>query len=124
MDFVVVCAKSVIRKQRQTTGIWVKTLMKQRHQTSSTIYLDANNLYGLAMSMKLPIGKLKWIKKMLTEKNIMDWNENDDNAYILEVGLEYPKELHNEHSDYPLEPESMSAKEEFLSEHQRTLHKH
>ena len=33
-------------------------------------YLDANNLYGLAMSMKLPIGKLKWIKKTLTEKNI------------------------------------------------------
>ena len=35
-------------------------------------YLDANNLYGLAMSMKLPIGKLKWIKKILTEKMIMD----------------------------------------------------
>ena len=87
-------------------------------------YLDANNLYGLAMSMKLPIGKLKWIKKMLTEKNIMDWNENDDNAYILEVDLEYPKELHNEHSDYPLAPENMNVKEEFLSEHQRTLHKH
>ena len=51
-------------------------------------YLDANNLYGLAMSMKLPIGKLKWIKKILTEKMIMDWNENDDNAYILEVDLE------------------------------------
>ena len=50
-------------------------------------YLDANNLYGLAMSMKLPIGKLKWIKKILTEKMIMDWNENDDNAYILEVDL-------------------------------------
>ena len=88
-------------------------------------YLDANNLYGLAMSMKLPIGKLKWIKKMLTEKNIMmDWNENDDNAYILEVDLEYPKELHDEHSDFPLAPENMNVKEEFLSEHQRTLRKH
>ena len=72
----------------------MKTLMKQRNFIN---YLDANNLYGLAMSMKLPIGKLKWIKKTLTEKNIMDWNENDDNAYILEVDLEYPKELHNEH---------------------------
>ena len=51
------------------------------------------------MSMKLPIGKLKWIKKMLTEQMIMDWNENDDNAYILEVDLEYPKEIHDEHSD-------------------------
>ena len=83
-------------------------------------YLDANNLYGLAMSMKLPIGKRKWIKKTLTEKNIMDWSENDDNAYILEVDLEYPKELHNEQSDYPLAPENMNVKEEFLPEHQRT----
>ena len=37
-------------------------------------YLNANNLYGLAMSMKLPIGKLKWIKKILTEKMIQDAN--------------------------------------------------
>ena len=59
-------------------------------------YLDANNLYGLAMSMKLPIGKLKWIKKIRTEKMIRDWNENDDNAYILEVDLAHPKEIHDE----------------------------
>ena len=63
-------------------------------------YWDANNLYGLAMSMKLPIRNLKWIKKILTEKIIMDWNENDDNAYILEVDLEYPKEIHDEQADY------------------------
>ena len=30
----------------------------------------------------------------------MDWNENDDNAYILEVDLEYPKEIHDEQADY------------------------
>ena len=53
--------------------------------------LDANNLYGLAMSMNLPIGKLKWIKKILTEKMVMDWNENDDNAYILEVSFRVSK---------------------------------
>ena len=87
-------------------------------------YLDANNLYGLAMSMKLPIGKLKWIKKMLTEQMIMDWNDNDDNAYILEVDLEYPKEIHDEHSDYPLAPENMNITENLLSNHQRELHRH
>ena len=87
-------------------------------------YLDANNLYGLAMSMKLPIGKLNWTKKQLTEKMIMDWNENDDNAYILEVDLHYPNELHDLHSDYPLAPENMNVKEEYLSEHQKELHRH
>jgi hypothetical protein len=31
-------------------------------------YLDANKLYGLAMSMKLPIRKLKWIKNHVNRK--------------------------------------------------------
>ena len=26
-------------------------------------YLDANNLYGWAMSQKLPVGNFKWIEK-------------------------------------------------------------
>ena len=86
-------------------------------------YLDANNLYGLAMSMKLPIGKLKWIKKLLTEKMIREWDDNDDHAYILEVDLEYPHELHDTHSDYPLAPENMCVTRDILSEHQLELHK-
>ena len=84
-------------------------------------YLDANNLYGLAMSQKLPTGKLKWGKKIPDIKN---WNENDDFAYILEVDLEYPNHLHDEHSDYPLAPENMNITENLLSEHQKELHRH
>ena len=84
-------------------------------------YLDANNLYGLAMSQKLPIGQLKWGKKI---PDIENWNENDDFAYILEVDLEYPSHLHDEHSDYPLAPENLHIMEDMLSEHQKELHKH
>ena len=54
----------------------------------------------------------------------MDWNENDDNAYILEVDLEYPKEIHDEQADYPLAPENMKIEEKLLSKHQRELHRH
>ena len=41
--------------------------------------------------------------------NISEWNsfENSPNGYILEVDLEYCKELHNSHSDYPLCPEKL-----------------
>ena len=84
-------------------------------------YLDANNLYGLAMSQKLPIGQIKWAKKM---PKIEEWNENDDYAYILEVDLEYPNHLHDEHCDYPLAPENIHVMENMLSEHQRDLHRH
>ena len=54
----------------------------------------------------------------------MDWNENDDNAYILEVDLEYPKEIQDEQADYPLAPENMKVEEKLLSKHQRELHRH
>ena len=87
-------------------------------------YLDANNLYGLAMSMKLPIGKLKWIKKILTKKMIMEWNQNNDNAYILKVDLEYPKEIHDKQAGYPLAPENIKIEEKLLSKYQRELHRH
>lgn len=58
-------------------------------------YLDANNLYGWAMMKPLPIGGFKW----MTEDEKGNWiNE----TCVLEVDLEYPKELHDLHNDYPL----------------------
>ena len=64
------------------------------------IYLDANNLYGYAMSKKLPTGGFKW----MTEEELQEWRSY---GCILEVDLEYPKELHASHNDYPLAPERL-----------------
>ena len=61
-------------------------------------YLDANNLYGWAMSQPLPIKDFKWMNDNELEK----WTEH---SCILEVNLEYPDELHDLHSEYPLAPE-------------------
>ncbi len=63
------------------------------------MYFDANNLYGWAMSRPLPYGGFKWVNNMTTNK-----------GYILEVDLEYPKELHKSHNDYPLAPERLAVK--------------
>jgi len=53
------------------------------------IYLDANNLYGWAMSMPLPIRDLKWKRVMPTLEDILNEKENDKHGWILEVDLEY-----------------------------------
>jgi len=45
------------------------------------------------MSMNLPIEQFKWIKNILTDKILIDWNEKDDKAHIVEVDLEYPREI-------------------------------
>ena len=43
------------------------------------------------------------------------------NGWILEVDLEYPAELHEEHNSYPLAPEKKVVKKERMSEYQKRL---
>ena len=40
---------------------------------------------------------------------------------MLEVDLQYPKHLHKSYNDYPLAPEKLAVKEEWLSEYQTEL---
>ena len=68
--------------------------------TKYIIYLDANNLYGWAMSKKLPTHGFKWMGR----GELRDWK---DKPCILEVDLEYQHELHDLHNDYPLAPEEV-----------------
>ena len=79
------------------------------NQESSYIqYLDANNLYGWAMSKKLPVNGFKWFdSNKINEEFIKNYYENDKKGYILEVDVKYPKELHDLHSDLPLLPKRM-----------------
>ena len=57
------------------------------------MYLDANNLYELAMSQKLPVNCFKQENDLsrFNEKFIKNYNENSDVGYFLEVDVEYPK---------------------------------
>ena len=72
-------------------------------------YLDANNLYGAAMSEKLPMNGFKWVSDIseINEKFIKSYNKNSDKGYILEVDVDYPSKLRKLHSDMPFLPERM-----------------
>ena len=64
--------------------------------------MDANNLYGWAMIKKLPVGKFQWIHPNdYTEDLIKSYDDTDDCGAILEVDIEYPKELLNKHNGLP-----------------------
>ena len=67
-------------------------------------YLDANNLFGWAMSQSLPVSNFKWMTKVHLE-NWREISSQEDRGCILEVDLEYPKELQDLHNDHPLAPE-------------------
>ena len=75
-------------------------------------YLDANNLYGLAMSQYLPYADFKRCE--LSIDDVTNYVENET-GYILEVDLEYPKEAHDLHNDYPLAPELKTIQSDMLS---------
>ena len=73
-------------------------------------YLDANNLYGWAMSQPLPTGEFKWVdienlkqeaRELKRTIDMMVRNCNRGVGYVLEVDVRYPRELHDHHNDLP-----------------------
>ena len=80
------------------------------------MYLDANNLYGWAMSQYLPIGNFKWMSNREIKQSDLGKHKADGKkGFILEVDLEYPRELHDMHNDYPVCPEKVKVSNDMLS---------
>ena len=88
------------------------------------MYLDANNLYGWAMSQYLPTGGFRWLTdKQIQKLNINVCREDRKKGTILEVDLEYPKDLHDRHNDYPLAAEKMRVSKDMLSPYCQDIQK-
>ena len=71
------------------------------------MHLDANNLYGWAMSQRLPVNGFEWMEQLseFDELFMKNYDENNDKGYILEVDVKYPKNLFHLHCDLPFLPE-------------------
>ena len=78
-------------------------------ESSYIQYLDTNNLYGWAMSQKLPVNDFKWIEdtSKINEEFIKNFDENNDKGYIFKVDVKYPKNLQDIHSDLLFLPKRM-----------------
>ena len=88
------------------------------------MYLDANNLYGWAMSQYLLTGGFKWMtEKQINKLELTKYKEDSKKGLILEVDLDYPEELHDLHNAYPLAPEKIKVTEDMLSEYSKQIAK-
>jgi hypothetical protein len=86
------------------------------------LYIDANNLYGWAMSQKLPINQLTWVDpselntgSFLT--HVFDTVDSDF-SYFLEVDAYLPQDYHDQQNDYPCFPERIVVNDEMISPYQ------
>jgi len=80
-------------------------------------YLDANNLYGTAMSEPLPKVNVRFLSQdEISDFDIMKIPIHSDTGYIVECDLQYPSELHVLHSDYPMAPEHLTVSPDMLSD--------
>ena len=79
-------------------------------ESSYIQHLHANNLYGWAMSQKLPVNNFKWVEdtSKINEEFIKNYNENNKKEYILDIDVKYPKKLHDSHSDLPFLPKRIN----------------
>ena len=81
----------------------------KKKKSSYIQYLDANNLYGKAMTEKLPVRGFRWMDDIskIDEDFVKDYNKNHNKGYILDVDVDYPNKLQNLHNDLPFLPERM-----------------
>ena len=81
-----------------------------KNKKSSYIqYWILNNLYGWAMSQKLPVDNIEWIKdtSQFNEDFIKKYNKVSNEGYFLEVDVQYFEKLHDLHNDLSFLPERM-----------------
>ncbi|KAL5249225.1 hypothetical protein ACHWQZ_G018174 [Mnemiopsis leidyi] len=83
---------------------------------SYLLYIDANNLYGYAMSEKIPVDGFKWLDATnWTRDRIMSLDPNGKKGYIFEVDLLIPDNIHDKTDMYPLCPEHLEITESMIS---------
>ena len=87
----------------EANNIYMGDLYNPEKENSYNMYYDANNLYGFIMMGKMPYGGFQW----MNNEELDNWK---DYSCVLEVDLDYPKELHDLHNDLPLCPENLTNK--------------
>jgi len=85
----------------------------KEHETSTKkeeiVYIDANNLYGMAQVQKLPVDSFRWLTDEETKSFDLYKDTDSDKGYFVECDIHYPSSLHIDHANFPLCPEILEV---------------
>ena len=113
------------RHQVSTYSPGLSDTFDLHQELSNLLYVDANNLYGHALSMKLPQRDFKWI--VLDNFTSIDWSSVDtegNRGYVLEVEIEYLEAIHDFSLDLPFALERIEPKAEWFSDFMQSYFHH
>ena len=91
---------NAVHKYTKANNKYIKN-QEKNVESSFLAYLDANNLYGVTMCIKLPVGEFESVNTEDYTEDIIKKYENDDYGAVFIVDVDYPKYLHKLHSDLP-----------------------
>ena len=93
-------------------------------ESNFLFYGDVNALYTYIMNTeKLPYSNFEYVEDLsiFNVEYIKNFDFEGEIGFYLVVDLEYPKELYEDHINYPLAPNKMKIAYELLSEYQKNL---
>ena len=113
----------------------ISSVMGPRYIESDTntklLYIDANNLYGWAMSQYLPTGHFKKMQsfkcdvdELLIEEikeDILNTPDDNEFGYFIECDLEYPAEIKEKTENFPLCPYQTKADPELFTTYMNSV---
>jgi hypothetical protein len=112
----------VTKKFARANNPYIPKTFDKNKPRKYLMYLDANNLYGYAMSQPLPTGFMRFLDdEEIQNFNMTDVPKDAEKGYVLQVNLEYPPHLHDAHNDYPLARTHKVVSDKELSPHSHHL---
>ena len=132
LDFIK-CKELLLLSENNIRG-GISSVMGDRHvqsdENKQILYIDANNLYGWAMSQYLPTGDFKKIKLCFEYDSVLMneikediFNTPDDNeyGYFVECNLEYPAEIEEKTKNFPFCPYLTKADPDSFSDYMNSV---
>ena len=102
----------------------------ESNENKQILYIDANNLYGWAMSQFLPTGDFKKMKfgcehdsVLLNEikEDILSTPDDNEYGYFIECDLEYPAEIKEKTKNFPFCPYQTKADPDLFSAYMNSV---